>query len=82
MIYDDLPDRSPLQRCWQGYVAETVTDFADPMEIIIPDLSSNTKVDGVMWQSRNNIDLPQKGDKCLAVLDNNNEWWVVSWWPF
>jgi hypothetical protein len=25
---------------------------------------------------------PHKGDECLVILDNRNNPWVASWWPY
>lgn len=33
------------------------------------------------WQSRDNRSFPQVGDECLAVQDENDEWWILAWWP-
>lgn len=81
-IFDNLPDRAPLQRIWQGRIANTVSDFATRLSVTIPDWDPTLRWEGCRWQARNNIDFPHRGDLCLAILDNNNELWVVSWWPF
>lgn len=80
--FDDLTDRPPLQRIWQATIATAATDLSDRVAVIIPDLDSTLRWENCRWQPRNDTDLPQRGDDCLAVIDNNNEVWVVTWWPF
>lgn len=81
-VFDSLPDRPPLQRVWRGTVATNATDFYNRISVILPDLDATLRWENCKWQSRNDTDLPQRGDSCLAIIDNNNEVWVVVWWPF
>lgn len=81
-LFDNLPPRGATQRLWQGVIAADVVDFGDRAEILIPALSDDTRIVGCRWMSRDDVNLPNRGDSCLAALDNNNEWWVVAWWPF
>lgn len=81
-VFDDLPGRPPLQRIWQGQIATNPVDFSERVSVIIPGLVPSTRWEGCRWQSRNSVDMPQRGDDCLIMIDNNNELWVVVWWPF
>jgi hypothetical protein len=81
-IYDDLPRPHPPQVVWSGTVANNVSDFATKLQVIIPGLNRDTVWKNCRWQARNTIDFPQEGDDCLVVFDDNNELWVVVWWPY
>lgn len=82
-VFEEVTDFSePRMNAWQGIVAKTVTDFADLLEITIPGLDPNLRWTNCKWQARNSIDLPERGYKCLAIFDDNDQIWVVAWWPF
>jgi hypothetical protein len=81
-IFESLPDHPATQRVWQAVIAEDVIDFGDRCSILIPALSSDTRFTGCYWQSRDDVNTPHRGDLALAILDSNQEWWVVAWWPF
>lgn len=82
-LYDDLPDQhaSPLV-VWSATFAKNITDFAQKAQIVIPHLDPNQRWENCLWQSRNDLDLPQRGNKCLAIFDENNQIWIPVWWPF
>lgn len=80
--FDEISGRPPLQRVWRGIVSNNPVDFASRVSITIPDLDPTLRWEGCRWQSRNSVDMPHRGDACLAMIDNNNEVWVVCWWPF
>jgi hypothetical protein len=67
---------------WYSEVAADVTDFSDPMWIIIPEFDSAHVWGPCIWQSRDANTLPQQGDLALATFDNRRNIWVPSWWPF
>jgi hypothetical protein len=81
-IWDSLPDARPIAQIWSARIAKTLTDFADRAEVVIPGLDDNIRWKDCRWQARNTIDFPQRGDECLVAIDENNEVWVVVWWPF
>lgn len=82
-IMDDLPDQhnSPLVS-WSGFFAANIADFATKAQIVIPSLDENLRWENCLWMARNDVDLPQRGDKCLAIFDENNQIWIPVWWPF
>ena len=82
MIYDSLPDRPPTQRLWQGVIATTPTSFSQRVDVIIPAFDDTLRWQNCRWQARNSSDLPAKGNSCLAAIDDNDEVWVIAWWPF
>lgn len=81
-VYDGLPDRDSPQAIWSGLIATTPVDFAETVAVLIPGLSNELQWEECKWQSRNDIDMPTRGDKCLVAFDENNEIWVVAWWPY
>lgn len=81
-LYEETADTQPTQVVWAGVIAKTLIDFADRADVIIPGLDASVVWKDCRWQSRNDIDFPQDGDSCLVLFDNNNELWVVCWWPF
>lgn len=80
--FDELPDSPPTMIGWSGKIAKNVLHMGDTCEVTIPGLDPNIRWKGCYWQSRNSIDLPQRGDKCYVLFDDNNKPWVVTWWPF
>lgn len=81
-LYDSIPGRPPLQRIWQAKIAKAPTDFGKRLAVTIPGIDPSLRWEGCRWQSHNTIDLPARGDDCLVAIDNNNEVWVVCWWPY
>lgn len=81
-LYDEITEVRPHQGQWSAVIADTLTDFADLASVIIPGLDPSIKWKNCKWQSRNSVDLPQAGNKCLIMFDDNNDIWVVVWWPF
>jgi hypothetical protein len=67
---------------WYAEVAADVTDFSDPMWIIMPEFDTVHVWGPCIWQSRDATTLPQQGDLALAMFDNRRNIWVPSWWPF
>lgn len=67
---------------WQGYVVSSPTDLSDRLSVVVPDFDTQFVWDNCRWQSRDATSMPAPGDACLLVLDNRQEPWVLSWWPF
>ena len=81
--YDDLPPlNNPPLIGWGAVFAKDLGDFGDLAQIIIPSLDTTTRWENCRWQARNETDLPQRGDECLAIFDENNQIWIPIWWPF
>jgi len=77
----DLPARPYLPQVWKARVQNTLLSPTALMDIVIPDMHSDIVWEQVRWSARDNMSLPQAGDECLAIFDNNREPWVVCWWP-
>lgn len=81
-LFDDLPEGAPTLTIWAGKIASTPVDFASRIAVTIPGIDANLRWRDCRWQARNDVDLPQRGYDCLVAIDDNNEVWVVAWWPF
>lgn len=81
-LYDSLPEQSSPQVAWSGIIATNPPDFATKVAITIPGIDPNLRWTNCKWQARNDIDMPIRGNSCLAIFDDNNQIWVVAWWPF
>jgi hypothetical protein len=67
-------------KIYRGTVATNAADMLDRVSVIVPGLDSEMVWEDCRWQSKDNITLPQKGDQCLVLFDDNGELWVTSWW--
>jgi hypothetical protein len=67
---------------WTGRFAEDVEALDERAKIIIPSLDDQLVWDSCRWQSRDNMTLPNRGDWCLALFDEDQQPHVVAWWPF
>lgn len=81
-IFEEQRPTPGLKDIWRGKIASSPPDFTTKVYVTIPDLDPNLKIGPARWQTRDPVGLPVKGDDCLVILDNDNEPWVVMWWPF
>lgn len=81
-MYDNLPDERPPQTVWAGIIATNPPDFGTKVSVVIPGIDNSLRWENCKWQSRDDVNLPHRGDPCLVAFDDNNEVWVVVWWPF
>lgn len=80
--FEEIDVREPPQQAWSGIIASNPNDFADPVQVTIPGLEATLRWKCRKWQARNDVDLPQRGNPCLVMFDENNDPWVVAWWPY
>lgn len=81
-LFDDRREAPALAQCWRGVVASHPSDVSERISVKIPDMNASLVFPNVRWQTRDSTSLPDKGDACLVVFDNDREPWVVAWWPF
>lgn len=67
---------------WFSIIAYDIGDISEPAYIFIPDFDNNHVWGPCRWQSRDASSLPGRGDRALAIQDNRQQWWIISWWPF
>lgn len=68
-----------MQRIWSAIIVEAPASLTDSLKVTIPDLHPDLVVSDVRWNSTTS--LPQAGDECLIIFDNDRAPWVVAWWP-
>jgi len=77
----DMPARQSLGAIWKGTITQPPLNFLARCGVIIPDIHPDLVHENVRWSARDNMSLPQDEDECLVVFDNNQELWIVAWWP-
>ena len=77
----DLPARQGISKIWKGIIAQPPLNFRATCSVIIPDMNPNLAFENVRWQARDTMSLPEDGDSCVVAFDNNQEPWIVTWWP-
>lgn len=80
--FDDWQSPHVLGKVWKGVIATSPGSLSTLVSVTIPGLDPDLRIEGARWQSRDAVSLPTRGDDCLVIFDNNNEPWVVAWWPF
>lgn len=76
------PPRIEGRICWYGTIAETPSDFAQEIHVILPEFDTKLRWGPCRWQARDATSFPERGDECLVVFDNRRVPWIVAWWPF
>lgn len=71
-----------MAKLWRGVINSNPNDLSIKVDVILPDLDKNLNLVGCRWQARDALSLPTIGDECLVAFDNNNEPWIIGWWPF
>jgi hypothetical protein len=80
----DIELRHAPERVWAAVIASGAVDFSDWVDVVIPNLDGNggdLRWQDVRWQPRDGNLLPKRGDECVVILDDNNEFWIPVWWP-
>ena len=76
----DATDRGIVpEKVWAGTIATTATAMDDLLSVVIDGLDGHLRWTDCHWQPKDNITLPQRGDKCVVIMDDNGELWIVSW---
>jgi len=77
---DTAPPDVALGQIYKGVIAIPPINFTAKIGVIMPDIHPDL-VFHCKWQSRDNMSFPQVEDDVLIVWDNENEPWVITWWP-
>jgi hypothetical protein len=81
-MYQDIrPPDVALGQIYKGIIHRQPLNFSALIDITIPDINADLVFPNVRWQSRDNMSLPQVEDIVLVIFDNQNEPWVITWWP-
>src|SRR5262252_1810991 len=77
---DIAPPDVALGQIYKGVIAVPPINFTAKIGVIMPDIHPDL-VFHCKWQARDNMSFPQVEDDVLIIWDNENEPWVVTWWP-
>lgn len=79
---DPAHRRDPLREgIWRGRVAKAPATTHDPIQVVIPSLSSQHVWGPCAWPERAAGTLPAAGDACVVALTDEGDAWVLAWWP-
>lgn len=88
MSFDELIPKStsidnstPAVQAWSGKIAENAEDADDRIYVIIPGADGSQHRHGPCSFDPRGEQLPEKGDDCLVVFDEDGDPWIVSWTP-
>lgn len=84
-IYDEIePKSDQLDGAWIAKFATPVPHFQiDPAFVIIDSFSDEHKIGPMPWSPAEQASgaTPTLGDKCLVLYDENENPYIVAWWP-
>jgi hypothetical protein len=81
-IYQDIrPADVALGQIYKGIIHTPPLNFSAQMSVLLPDVNPDIVFHNVKWQARDNMSLPQVEDSVLVIFDNQNEPWMITWWP-
>lgn len=75
------PDR-PRPGGYEAVVAVAAAAVDDKIEVVIPGFDPDLRYGPCAWNPRPGGPLPQRGDPCLVVIDDQQTAWVVCFWPY
>ena len=64
-----------MPRIWRGVILNAPATFSDLAQVVIPDLHSAMSFQDVRWTGSV---LPEEGDDCLIIFDNQRRPWIVA----
>ena len=85
----ETPPIIPVREARHGFVASAPAGLGAPFTVVLPEFDdrADTTAHAEMhlyeirrWQSRATT-IPAVGDEVLVAVDDQNEPWVVAWWP-
>ena len=80
-IYDELPPASEsLDGVWSGIVASDAQGLADEVEVLLDSFDNVHRFGPCIWPARGTA-LPQRGDLCKVMFDEEQRPFIVVWWP-
>lgn len=80
-MHEETAPTTVTQQIWPAVIASDAQDTLDPVDVIIPSIDPSTRWEDCPWQPRDNIALPQRGDDCVVMIDDDTKVTVVAWWP-
>lgn len=64
----------------EGKVISSPATLADGVRVSIEESDHRFGYGPCPWMPRGDI-LPQAGDRALLVMSDDNQPWVIAWWP-
>lgn len=66
---------------YTGMIAEDANDFDDAIDVVVKDYSDKFRHGPCRFPRCNGATLPLRGDDCLVAFDENDDPWIVVWYP-
>lgn len=80
-IADDFPREESLSTVWRGTIAKAPVDEYGTVEVLIDAYDGVHRFGPCRWGPRDPNGLPERGDTCIVVFDEQNRPYVIGWWP-
>jgi hypothetical protein len=74
-------DKASYNGAFSGVISTDAADELDPVMVIVAAIDGTIEYGPAPWQPRSDAVLPQRGDDCLIVFDNERIPFVIAWWP-
>jgi hypothetical protein len=83
-LYESVAsDAAPsLEGGYSGRISRGASTMDDKVWVVIAALSTDREIGPCRWQARDDTSKPARGDRCFVQFDDNQEAWVIAWWPF
>jgi len=76
---DVAPEYEEQHPIWRGIIAKTPDDIEEDIPVILPEWDATLKWGPAKWVFKDDQNIPQEGDECLVVFDNNRVPWITAW---
>lgn len=77
---------NPLRNTYEGRINRSVGSVDNPVQVTIDNLDGGQhEYERCYWTPRvddaGDLVYPIRGDKCLVAISDEEEAWVLVWWP-
>jgi hypothetical protein len=80
-MIEDYPKGESLSTVWRGTIAKAPTDEYGTVEVLLDAFDNKQRFGPAKWGPRDEAGLPERGDPCIVVFDEQNRPYVIGWWP-
>ena len=80
-IAEDFPPREALATVWRGTIAKAPSGDYGTVEVLIEAFDNTHRFGPARWGPRDALGLPERGDPCIVVFDEQDRPYVIGWWP-
>lgn len=86
-MHDDVFYEVAFPTCMKAKVSTNAQGLSDPVYVTVPYFDGGQSEFGPCpWTPRplpdGTVDMPNKGDHALIVLDEEDDAWIITWWPY